>query len=331
MNNLAKQLNNLKDIKPDHEWKKSNRDLLLAQISATQESASSTEKQSWINDLPTKIMRGISQPAIAVFFISLFLVSSGVFSVVASRDAKPGNSLYTAKIVSEKTQLALTFGEKKKARLRVEFAGNRAREIDQVLSETEEREEGKSERVVKLVDNFKKEITAARVGLEKVSHNNDQDSEPPATDTEDVVSEEEHEPVAVFSANSMKQEDGISISDSINKSEDEKQVALEGSEDEVSIASGSEEVGIEDVGHEGDSTSTMITAIENPQDILMQAGELIENNELDSALSLLEEANTAIDQTVDDGKVKGVEASASSTDTGEVLGVEKVASGTESF
>ena len=48
---------------------------------------------------------------------------------------KPGDSLYIAKIVSEKTQYALTFDDKSKAQLGLQFATNRVEEMNKVLAE----------------------------------------------------------------------------------------------------------------------------------------------------------------------------------------------------
>src|SRR3989339_293021 len=113
------------------------------------------QKMEMIDSFAQKLslLRYVSQPVMAVFLIAGVLLGGGFFSLNAAKDTKPGDSLYIAKIISEKTQFALTFNEKKKVKLGIEFAGNRAKEITQVLSE-----EGDVEiRVEKLKDNFKKQ------------------------------------------------------------------------------------------------------------------------------------------------------------------------------
>src|SRR3989339_684291 len=161
---LLSQLNKLKNIKPDTAWKNRNREILLSQISS-----STVDKIGFFDIFAQKLslLRYVSQPVMAVFLIAGVLLGGGFFSLNAAKDTKPGDSLYIAKIISEKTQFALTFNEKKKVKLGIEFAGNRAKEITQVLSE-----EGDVEiRVEKLKDNFKKEIAGVKTRLENINNN----------------------------------------------------------------------------------------------------------------------------------------------------------------
>jgi len=161
---LLQKINGLKSIKPDSAWKSRQREILLSQITGGQapERASFWEVAEELS--PFKISNFLSKPVLVVASIILAL-GAGVFASVRAADkTKPGDSLYIAKIVSEKTQLALTFDNKAKAKLNLEFAGNRAEEITQVLAADDQQE---TETVKSLADNFKKEIKAAKSNLAK--------------------------------------------------------------------------------------------------------------------------------------------------------------------
>lgn len=167
---LLQQLNNLKNIKPDNEWKRNNRDILLAQISAGNYSRAeeeTVERMVWLN-IFSYAKNFVSQPVAVVSLILCVLFGSGVASIYAARGTKPGDSLYIAKIISEKAQFAIAFGEEKKARLGLEFASNRAKEMSQVLTEEGEGED-KKETTEKLENNFRNEIKVAKNRLKKMN------------------------------------------------------------------------------------------------------------------------------------------------------------------
>ena len=147
---LIKQLNSFKDIKPDSQWTSNNREILAHQIGNGQAEA----KISWFNAsanmLPQKLFKQLSQPVGIVLLIAAIVFGSGIVSLRAARNTKPGDSLYIAKIINEKAQLAITFNEKEKVKLGIEFAGNRAKEITQVLAESESIIQEKEVKVEKL-------------------------------------------------------------------------------------------------------------------------------------------------------------------------------------
>ena len=157
---LLKKLNNLKKIKPDENWKKNYREVLYSQISAGQNSEKPESKIRFIFEevILGKIFISFTRPIWATTLASILILVVGVGGVYASKNSKPGDSLYIAKIISEKAQLAMTFDEKGKAKLGLEFATNRAKEITQVLEEQNYPEDQKTQKVEQLTQNFKKEI-----------------------------------------------------------------------------------------------------------------------------------------------------------------------------
>jgi hypothetical protein len=312
---LKIQLNNLKKIRPDSQWKKDNRGVLFNQISGPQASVAQI-KFNWFKAmgmaLPKQLAKNISQPTMAVIFIVVFLLGGSILSLKAAQDTKPGDSFYIAKILSEKTQLVLTFNEKEKALLGIEFAGNRAKEINQVLAEPGDG--GKDEKVGKLVDNFKKEIRIVKTRLEKINPRPQTQvavEEKIATEENvDIDSEKTgEENTTMFSANLGKEENGLEIFEP--ESGDEQPLAGEEAElpeerENFDIAPSSTPEIIENASS---------TVSGDAQTILKQAEELLTQEDFDATLSKLDEADEAINQ-VDVGQVKGESEEATSTNSG---------------
>src|SRR3989339_1983041 len=216
---LLIQLKKLKGVRPDREWKKTNRELLYSQISAQ---ADDNVKIGWFKSLERQLSIAflrVSQPAMTVLLIIIFIFGGSVLSLRAARNTTPGDSMYIAKILSEKTQYALTFNEKSKAKLGLEFAGNRVKEINKVLAQTETVDTNKAETVEKLKSDFKKEISEVKDRLARIN------DEQKNTATENVnkgdessVAEEElavgEEDAPVFSAAFDRDDKGVQIAES---------------------------------------------------------------------------------------------------------------------
>ncbi|MEK7203186.1 MAG: DUF5667 domain-containing protein [Patescibacteria group bacterium] len=181
---LFKKLNNFKNILPDNEWKNSCREILLSQISCGQtvEELEQKKQFDWkifFGDLlPQWNKIEMARPIWAGVFVMVLLIICGLTSVYASKDTKPGDSLYIAKIINEKAKFAITFDEKEKTKLNLEFAINRAKEINQLLEKITVVELDKNEKAQKLTFNFKKEINQAKIRLNKMNDvNNNQTAE----------------------------------------------------------------------------------------------------------------------------------------------------------
>lgn len=313
---IINHLKTMTNVKPDSDWKTKNRELLYNQISSTRNTNKTGAfgfKYFFNNNIVFQYLQTIPQPSLVAVFIFVFLVSGSAISLRASENSIPGDSFYIAKIVGEKTQLALTFDEKDKARLGLEFAGKRAKEINQVLADTES-SVSNDEKVEKLVVNFKKEIKVAKSRLEKINQNKivennkivdnnktaivDSGVEKPAE--EKLAEEAETE---IFSANTGKDDVGINIYD-----------PNENSGTDVATTPIVNEVPKTEVV----SSSTKAVVAADPQELLKKAGESLNSDDIDATLSLIEEAGSVIDK-VGDVEVESeveveVEEGASSTE-----------------
>lgn len=203
---IINNLKELKKVKPDTKWQKDNRALLMNQISSGQGEGVLGSKFWQKLELPFIYMRSLPQPVLAVILIVLFFGGSSL-SMYAARDAQPGQALYVAKKVGEKTQLAFTFDEEKKLKLGLEFANERVQELNQVL---ETQDENTEEKVVRLVEDFKKEISVAKERAEKIALERGQTAV--KTPVPAGTGGEPGEDAGVFSAAIEKEDQGIETS-----------------------------------------------------------------------------------------------------------------------
>lgn len=323
---LFKEFKKISAIKPDQTWKAKNRELLLSQISSAQE----ITKLSYFN-FALKSFSLIPQSAMVAVFVLAIILSGGFLGLHAAQNTVPGDSLYMAKIFGEKTQFVFTFNDKNKARLGLEFAGNRAKEINQVLADVDVTED-KDEKVEKLVFDFHKEISGAKSRLEKISKNsepvnskksvvdNENNSEQNQTEEAGLAkndSETDEEESQVFSANLGKDDNGLEIYDA-NANESESVDVVVDSEESLPTS--------EDAQNASTTEEELVDAsTTNPEEILKQAGDLLDSDDISATLNLMEEAGQVINQieensgatSTDNLKVEALEIEESAATTSE--------------
>ena len=204
---LLKKLNNLQTIKPDDNWRKNYREILRSQIfaGAAVNKSESNLRIIWESIMPGRIFIDMAKPVWATTLVSVLILVISIGGVYASKNSKPGDSLYIAKIISEKAQLAITFNEKNKAQLGLEFATNRAKEITQILKESKEPEDKKDKKVEQLSQNFKKEINQVKNRLTMIKEIESQEKK---------EKEKEEEP-EVFGANLVKNNQRMEIAEPV--------------------------------------------------------------------------------------------------------------------
>jgi hypothetical protein len=349
---LIEQLNKInKEIRLPLDWKKENREILKSQIAATSEEKTKVFF-GWAKFINR--FKCVSQPVVAVFLISLFVLGGCVAGLQAAKDAKPGDSLYIAKIINEKAQLALTFDEQKKAELGIKFATNRIEELKQVLAEPEAGEE-KEARVEKLVNDFKKEIKDAKTRIAKISG---QENLPlkkkqgkgrnAKKNTEEIEKEAIEENFQVFSANLSRNNKGIKTSEQ-EKETDMATKKVSGQKPvKETVTTSTEKIATSSKKAEDSWAATETQPKASPKDILEQAKELLGRENYEATLDKLEEAGEAIEvvglgqakdesevattsPTVDVEKTKSSDSSqATTTDEGQVSGAAESATVSES-
>ena len=293
--NLTEQFNDLKTITPAADWKVRNREVLISQIYGSQIEPSA-QKGDWVFyfRLPVAFARGLSQPTLAAIFIFVFLTGGALASVKVAGNTKPGDSFYVAKIINEKTQLALTFDEKEKAKLGLEFAANRVEEMNKVLAE---KNNGKNdEKVEQLVNNYKDQINEVKDRIAKINPNKSQENVPADEKTSDEN--------AVFSADSGKEKQGIQVSEPVND------VAVDNKKPEEKTVTSNQGLAADS----GNATSTAAVPAANTTEILQEAGKLLSENNYSATLQKIDEADKSLAQ-VEKGEVKGITESPVATTT----------------
>ena len=326
---LISQLNKLKEIKPSAKWQEENRSILMNQLYSlgsnlgARETAKTKLSFKWLANLP--------QPAMAAFLIVMVIMGGGIMSIKAAKNSVPGQALYIAKIINEKTQQAITFDQEKKARLGLTFAHNRAKELKEVLAQEDEQAEN-AERAQQLVVNFRKELAIAKERIVKINERAPKTiAEEPLNEVDANLSTDEIavldiEDGQMFSANLGKEENGIQIGDSEIVEEPVEEVATEPQEDTVAATEPATTTDSEQA--EGQASTTEPVATEESAgaaDVLEEAQALLETQDYDATLSKLEEADDLIEQA---GTVKGEEAAVLATGTSAVLEIEEQASTT---
>lgn len=288
---LLIKLNTLKEVKPSEDWKKQNRDLLLTQIYAGQE-----RKEDGFSffsyKLPFEIL-STARPAMVLAFIMFLFLGSGAWSMKLAQDTKPGDSLYTAKRIGEHTQLALTFDEKEKVKLQLDFAANRANELSEVLAEPNG---DKVAKVEQLVNDFNKQITQAKTALVKIN--------PDTAKSAETTAPTKPEEDAMFSANLSKDNNGLSYAEG-EKPNDNRTTPAEETVTETPTSTPAQ-------AENASSTTSSNLDTSETQAILEQAKELLNNDDVSATLDKIDQASQTVNGAPT-GQVKGEEESATTT------------------
>lgn len=168
---IVKKLHSLKNIKPDETWKKQSQEVLFSQISGGETGIEikpiklgfeEIVKHYYLSSLKFAV-----QPAISVLVVVSAFIGGGLYGVVAAKDSKPGDSLYIAKMISEKTQYALTFDQKQKAKLGITFAVNRTKEMEEIIKKDQGQKN--KEETTKLIEQFRKEIDNTKEKIKNIT------------------------------------------------------------------------------------------------------------------------------------------------------------------
>jgi len=259
---LLKQLKNLKSVKPDSAWLKSNREILLAQVSNSGAEKLSAWTKVFI-DLKS-LVRTVSQPAFALGSFLVVLLGAGLFGPRILAGVKPNDSLYIARVISEKAHLNTVWNSEERDQLTLQYATDRAKDITTVLSDPSFNNDQHQDEVNKLNQNFNQEIAVVKTVINKIK---------PTTVT--PAPEEE----AVVSAESAKDKDGVQIYTQPNA----QGVTPTAASTTKPASTGTEDAKAKDAG-----TS------KNSQAIIDEAQKMFDNKEYSQALDKLKQVDELI-------------------------------------
>ncbi len=165
-NDLIAKLKKLGEIKPDEKFLKNNRELLLSQISNSgAEKISAFEKFILTSE---NLARVFSRPAFALGIFVLVLVGAN-FSDKLLQNTKPNDSLYLARIISEKVKVNTTMNQTQREKLAISYAMRHAEDIASILSDDEFNVEENYDQVAKLNTDFINEVNKVETRLSRLS------------------------------------------------------------------------------------------------------------------------------------------------------------------
>ena len=317
-NNIYNQLKGLSKITADPDWKEKNREILFSQIFSGNQNDTAKEKISIMNKLYSafdvfdffvisKASKLASMPSAMVLLIIATVFGSSVYGLKASRNSIPGDSLYIAKKVSERTQHYFTFDEKQKAKLSIEFARNRTQELVEMIEREKASQETGTPKsgIDNLVIEFKSEISYSKERLDNLTSKMSKkssgavqkplagasESATPSPQARDVVKDD-----------GLKDQDKDKAVFSANMDKDDKN---------IDIAGGNLE--------SGDPASSTTEAVPSAtKKALEEAEKLFDSKDYEGAIDKLEEANTILDkssQSTEDVDMKAATAEPHATST----------------
>jgi len=127
---LLKQLHNLKNFKPDLEWQRTNREILLSQIKAQTKAEFVFSNKLLFKNLFVAAYKPIG----GLILIIGILFGAWIASVGATRNSLPGDLLYGFKLTTERMQVNLTLNDEKRTNLEMAFAERRLDEIKKTVA-----------------------------------------------------------------------------------------------------------------------------------------------------------------------------------------------------
>lgn len=199
---LITKLNSLKNIAPDTNWLANNRELLLSQVS----NSGARELSAWslfvINF--SSLAKAASKPAYALGAFVLILLTGSIFSHQAFSSAKPNDSLYIARIISEKAKLNTMLNSDERNKLAVQFASEHAQDISAVLADPQFNTDENKDQVAKLNESFNDEIDSVKTHISYLS---------PKPAKNNVINDVND---TVSMANSLKDNNGLQVFEDAN-------------------------------------------------------------------------------------------------------------------
>lgn len=162
---LLQQLKSLKNITLDCSVRDKNKDVLLSQISNTFIKTDKPVANYLFNF--KNVFSVMSQPILVVAGVFVFLIGSLTLGSGLYANSKPNDSLYIARVISEKARLNTTFSQSQRDALAVKFASDHAKDIATILMDPEFNSAENQIQIEKLNNSFQNEISKVKTRIEK--------------------------------------------------------------------------------------------------------------------------------------------------------------------
>jgi len=299
---LIIKLKSLNSVEPDKKFLKDNRELLLSQIkNSGVEKISSFDKILLTSE---NLARLFSRPAFALGVFVFVLFGANFVSSSVLEKSKPNDSLYIARVISERVKVNTTINQEAREKLAINYALRHAEDIASILSDEKFNNEENSDQVAKLSDDFIKEVNKVEDGLNRLnikSHKANLNVETVTNLAVDDNNVEGNNEVTMIIADNSKDDDGLEIYIPEERKavmgEIDIDLDVEGDDDEIK-ATTSEEVVVATSSETKASSSEEVGG-----DLIIQtsitsktteAKELAEKKDFGAALNKLNEAVESI-------------------------------------
>lgn len=275
---LLQQLKALKNITLDEKTKQSNKDILFSQISNTFIKSEKSFGRYLFNF--RNVFSVMSQPLLVVAGIFVFLVGSLVLGSGFYVNSKPNDSLYIARVISEKARLNATFNESQRDALALKFASDHAKDIATILMDPEFNTEENKNRVEKLNASFQSEISKVKDKIEK-----NENLYIATVSGDDVIS----------NSSSLISDKGVEVyvPEKVEESSDGSNLAAVNTSSPVENIS-DDKINVESLEAEIDSSVQKLNGVENGQKIISEIEKLFSEGRYEEVISKLGEVESII-------------------------------------
>ena len=273
---LIIKLKRLNSVEPDAKFLKDNRELLLSQIGNSGiEKISAFEKVLLTSE---NLARLFSKPAFALGAFVLVLFGANFVSSSILEKSKPNDSLYIARVISERVKVNTTINQEAREKLAINYALRHAEDIASILSDEKFNDEENSDQLAKLSNDFINEVNKVESGLNRLSVKSQRETV--NIEEGDKLAVDNNEATLVIADNS-KDSNGIEIYIPEENNDEKSSIEVAEVNGEVkasSSASSSKEVDEEFIIKSSTTSKTS------------EAKELAEKKDFDGALNKLNEA-----------------------------------------
>lgn len=224
---LIDNLKQLKEISPDKKWQKEAKSIFMSQINNS--GAKSLSYTDTVNVFFKSLFTLSLKPVVMTIGFFFLLVTTSVFAHQVFENSKPDDSLYIARIISERAKLSTVLDSKSRERLATKFAASHAEEISLMLADPNFDLEANEERVARLSNNFNREIDTVRTRVMNWASTSTEEIVPTNTSAE-IIDSVDDDDILIAIADNDKDDSGISIAindDEEEDDEDEYELILE--------------------------------------------------------------------------------------------------------
>ena len=166
---IFSKLNTLKSIEPSESWVVDTKEKVLSEAPIFGRKSvleNNIDKKSNLGFNLQDLFQNLTFKKLMVPAFSLvFVLSTGFFTVGASKSSLPGDLLYSIKIINEDAALIIA-SKDKKATIEMEHAGKRLEEMAEISKKTSDIEQQK--KIGQLMERFEEKMESANDNLTKI-------------------------------------------------------------------------------------------------------------------------------------------------------------------